>query len=201
MSTLGTKGSKLVSLKEIYDGQNISVKLSFIRGFESQDHYYFFKDTKYNYVNALVMHICCFSCSVYLLPFFGIRTLFWRESLLILSLLLRVELTSPLMSLDWICGPDLVNPNVLPCFSPPPHLLRIYSGSGTWTKQRQCTLLSGSGLNLLWRGIEFPLGGLHECNERLDLGWPSEPPLAEEKSETRRRGSWAACFSPLPVQL
>lgn len=49
-STLGTKGSKLVSLKKKIRPK-ISVKLSFIRGFESQD-YIFFKETKSDYVNA-----------------------------------------------------------------------------------------------------------------------------------------------------
>ena len=38
-------------------GKIISVKLSFIRGFESQDYYYFFKKTMSNYVNVLMMYI------------------------------------------------------------------------------------------------------------------------------------------------
>lgn len=129
----GNKRIQASVLEKIYNGQNISVKLSFIRGFESQDHYYFFKDPKCNYVNALIVHICCFSCSVHLLPFFRIRTLIylWRESPLIPSLTVsRVQLTSLLGSLGWVWDPDLVKLSILPCFVPLPHILGIYSGVG-----------------------------------------------------------------------
>lgn len=63
------------------------------------------------------------------------------------------------MSLGWICDPELINPNIPPCFSPPLLPIKDLYRRETWATQGQCSMLSVGVLTLLGGGIEFLPGG------------------------------------------